>query len=139
MAEWIGEASLSVNPPRSLMIGERLHAGGSGCGRTSDQGTGVIYKHLDPGRRQGDVGWASLVRSARHSLVQEEWRVIKMKTCDTAKVPKQIGTKGAGVPLDRRLGVRDDQHHRQRCPWYVRAHDQILLRAHRLQPEHTPR
>jgi hypothetical protein len=113
MAEWIGEASLSVNPPRSFMIGERLHVGGSGSGRTSDQGTGVIYKHLDPGRRQGYVGWASLVPSARHSLVQEEWRVIKMKPCDTAKVPKQIGTKGARVPLDRRLGIRDDQHHRQ--------------------------
>jgi hypothetical protein len=113
MAEWIGEASLSVNPPRSLMIGERLHVGGSGSGRTPDQGIGVIDKHLDPGRRQLDIGWASLVRFARDSLVQEERRVIKMKTCDTSKVPKEIGTKGARVPLDRRLGVRDDQHHRQ--------------------------
>jgi hypothetical protein len=113
MAEWIGEASLLVNPPRSLVIGEGLHVGGSGFGRTSDQGTGVIYKHLDPGGRQGDVGWASLVPSARHGLVQEEWRVIKMKPCDTAKVPKKIGTKGARVPLDRRLGIGDDQHHRQ--------------------------
>ena len=31
MAVWVGEASLLVNPPRSVMVFERLHVGGSGC------------------------------------------------------------------------------------------------------------
>jgi hypothetical protein len=52
-------------------------------------------------------------RPRRHGLVQEEWGVTKMKPGDTAEVPKHIGTKGALVPLDRGLGVRDDQHHQQ--------------------------
>jgi hypothetical protein len=51
------------------MLGERLHFGGPGCGRTRDQSTGLIDEQLDPRRRQSRVGWASLARLARHSLM----------------------------------------------------------------------
>ena len=100
MAEWIGEASLLVKPPRCLMIRGRLHVGGSGRPRTFDQRTGVIDKHLDPGRRHTDLGWAWLGRSAWHRVMQEERRATKMKTCHTAKVPEQLGAKAALVPRD---------------------------------------
>jgi hypothetical protein len=114
MAVWIGEASLLVNSPRSVMIGERLHVSGSGCRCTFDQCTGVIYEHLDPSRRHPDLVRARLARSPRDSLVQEEWRSPEMQTCDPAKVPHEIGAQRALVPLNRRRGVRDDQHHRER-------------------------
>lgn len=114
MAEWIREAPLPVNAPGSLMIGERLHIGGAGGSRTVDQPTGIIGEDLDAGGRHPDRSRAGLANPARHGLMKEEWRTAQVQSGDAAQVPEQIGPKGTPVPADRGLGVRDDEHHRQR-------------------------
>ena len=112
MTKWIGEASLTVRPPRRVVRADRFHVGRASLCSPFDEVIGRIDENLDPGGRQAHGSRARLLILTRHGFVEEERRATEVKPSNAAKVPQPAGTKRRRVPLHRCVTVGHDQHHR---------------------------
>jgi hypothetical protein len=113
MTKWIGKASLTMQPPRRIVLSYRFHIGrASSCSPLYDV-IGRIDEDFDPGRRQAHVRRARLPILTRHSFVEKEWGAIEVKPGNAVKIPQLAGAKRLRVPADRGGSVGHDQHHRE--------------------------
>ncbi len=128
MPERIGETSLAMGSPRDLMIGERLDVRSAGVGRSIDEPAGFIDEDLDPRGGQPNGGRARLTRLAWYGLVHKEWSAVQIKAGNSAQIPEFAGAERRLVPADRRGGVGDDQHHRQKRAVAFAGHGPSLVR-----------
>lgn len=76
MTKWIGEASLTMQPPRRIVLSCWFHIGRAGLGGSLDEVIGRTDEDFDPGRRQAHVRRAGLLILTWHSFVEKEWRAI---------------------------------------------------------------
>jgi hypothetical protein len=72
MSERIGKASLTMHPPRRVVIGKPFHVGRPSLSSPFDEYVGRIDENLDPGGRQAHICRARLLLLTRHSFVEKE-------------------------------------------------------------------
>ena len=113
MTKWIGKASLTMQPPRRIVLSYRFHIGRASLCSPFYEVIGRIDEDFDPGRRQAHVRRARLLILTRHSFVEIERRAIKVEPSNAVKVPQLAGAKRLRVPAGRGGGVGHDQHHRE--------------------------
>ena len=113
MTEWIGKTSLTMRPPRRVVLSCRFHVGRASLGSPFDEVIGRVDENLYPGRRQAHRSRALLLILARHGFVDKERRATEVEPGNAAEVPQLAGAKRRRVPPHRCISVGHDQHHRE--------------------------
>jgi hypothetical protein len=134
MTKWIGKASLTMQPPRRIVLSYRFHIGRASLCSPFYEVIGRIDEDFDPGRRQAHVRRARLLILTRHSFVEKEWRAIEVKPGNAVKIPQLAGAKRLRVPADRGGSVGHDQQHREGWVRSRVAHSHSLCHRFRRPP-----
>jgi hypothetical protein len=137
MTKWIGKASLTMQPPRRIVLSCRFHIGRASLCSPFYEVIGHIDEDFDPGRRQAHVRRARLLTLTRHSFVEKEWRAFEVKPGNAAKIPQQPGAEPLRIPADRGGSVGHDQHDREGWARSRVAHSQSLCHRFRRLPVRT--
>ena len=90
MTKWIGKASLTMQPPRRIVLSYRFHIGRASLSIPFYEVIGRIDEDFDPGRRQAHVRRARLLHSYPAPLRGE--RMVRHR--DQARQRRQDPTAG---------------------------------------------
>ena len=113
MTKGIGETSLTMDTPWCVVVSCRIHIGRAGFHSALYELIGGSDENLDPSGCEAGLSRAQLLRLARHSFVEKEWRATELKPSNAAQVPQLSGTKSRLIPPRRSISVGHDQHHRE--------------------------
>jgi hypothetical protein len=137
MTKWIGKASLTMQPPRRMVLSCGFHVGRASLCSLFYEVIGGIDEDFDPGRRQAHVRRARLLILTRHGFVEKEWRAIEVKPGNAVKIPQLAGAQRLRVPADRSGSVGHDQHYRKGWARRRVTHSHSLCHRFRRPPVRT--